>query len=430
MGRAKIPIKWISKDASRNLTFLKRKKGLKKKVEELSVLCGIDACMVCFGNKTDQQTCQEQHLDVWPSMSKALEVIERYRRLSKDEQNKKKLDNSSFLQQRINKLKFELNMKRKEKINLEMGTMYPCWDNSLNYLSVEKLRDLMEYIDVKLEAVGDRINLLTRQEHEIYQNVAAENNIVPFREMEYIGRQSLTEPYHSPTSQIMLHNLKMPIPYQNQEGVSLTMGHVQPYLNKEGRFSENPFATTAINYSSKANPIILTAMEDYQYAANPLAFGNNNNGIDKDKVEIVVMDNLQHDRFFVEDAHLVASKSFPLISEHHVHPNACFLGSYSGQWTPCCTVYSPCPQQYNMGSNGSQTATIPEFKISCEPQQLQPLNGLINVQNAHEEMVKYEVINSADSPIVASSRLDEEHNIESKQCSLHFHNMLAISLDQ
>nr|QWX93793.1 MADS-box protein 54 [Cunninghamia lanceolata] len=213
MGRAKIPIKWISKDASRNLTFLKRKKGLKKKVEELSVLCGIDACMVCFGTKKDQQTSQEQHLDVWPSMSKALEVIERYRRLSKDEQNKKKLDNSSFLQQRINKLKFELNMKRKEKRDL----MYPCWNNSLNYLSVEKLRDLTEYIDAKLEDVGDRINLPTRQEHEISQNVDAENNIVPFREMEYIARQPLTEPYHSPTSQIMLHNLGMPIPYQNQE---------------------------------------------------------------------------------------------------------------------------------------------------------------------------------------------------------------------
>jgi len=44
----------------------------------------------------DQPTTSN-HLDVWPEKSKDLEIVERYRNLSKEEQDKKKLDNTSFL---------------------------------------------------------------------------------------------------------------------------------------------------------------------------------------------------------------------------------------------------------------------------------------------------------------------------------------------
>nr|ADE77809.1 unknown [Picea sitchensis] len=176
MGRAKITIKWIPRDTSGNMTFMKRKKGLKKKVEELSILCGVEVCMVCFGPQMDQQTASD-HPHVWPGKSKALEIVERYRSLSKEEQENKKLDNSSFLEQRIKKLKVELSIKRKENRELEMESVYP-WDSCLNFFTDEQLKDLVDYIDIRLETVYDRINFLSRHEREIYNGV--ESDMVGF----------------------------------------------------------------------------------------------------------------------------------------------------------------------------------------------------------------------------------------------------------
>ncbi|GLJ08230.1 hypothetical protein SUGI_0084520 [Cryptomeria japonica] len=369
--------------------------------------------MICFGPHTDQQTSQDKIPDVWPNISKALEVIERYRRLSKEEQDKKKLDNSSFLEQRIRKLRFELNMKRKENKDLEMDIICSHWDSYLNDLSVEKLRELLEYIDVKLEVIQDRIDFLTRQDHETSPAAIAGHDIIPCMGMNHNDRKLLREPYHPSTSHIMLHNLLMSMPYQSQESLSLAAGHVQPYLSLQDQCYKNHFGTTAI---AKGNPIILTAVKDSQHTANSLAFGNNYN-TGKDKVEIATMDSIQHDRIVFENAHLVTRKNFPLISDNHVHSNACLLPNYSAHWTTCCTVYCPCPEHYHMGSYGSQTATIQELQESAESQQLKRMvHSLMDGQNIHQKQLEGEGIDlDHGSPGASSSRIDEEFNIESWQ---------------
>ncbi|XP_057858498.1 agamous-like MADS-box protein AGL17 [Cryptomeria japonica] len=413
MGRAKIPIKWIPKDTSRNVSFIKRKRGLRKKIEELSILCGVDACMVCYGphSHTDQHTSSSSP-DVWPDISKALEVIDRYRRLSKEEQDKKKLDNSTFLEQRIKKLRSELNLTRKESKDLEMDILYPCWDNCLNDLGVEKLRDLLEYIDVKLEAVQSRINFLTRQQE--HKTCHAGNDI-----MDHADRKPLL--YHPSNSHMMMyhnhnhnhnHNLLLSMPYQSQESLSLTAAHVQPYLSlEEQQCYKNHFgATSAIDYHAKGNPIIFTAVKDpqphSQHTANSLAFGSNYSSTsNKDKVEIAGMG--MDDRILVENAatHVVTRKNLPFISDHHVH---------SGHWTPCCTVFCPCPEHYhgNMGSSyGSQT--IQELQASAELQWM--VHSLMDEQNTNYKQLGGEGMGidlAHTSPGAASSRINEEFNME------------------
>nr|QWX93792.1 MADS-box protein 53 [Cunninghamia lanceolata] len=376
MGRAKIPIKWISKETSRNVTFLKRKRGLIKKVEELSILCGVEACMVCFGP-------QDQHPDVWPNISKGLELIERYRSLSKEEQDKKKLDNSSFLEQRIKKLGHELDIQRKENKDHEREIMYPCWDNCLNDLSVENLRDLLEYINVKIEAVHDLKNFLTRQEHETSYVPIVGNDIVPYMEMDHTDRKSLKEPYHPSTPHIMPHNLLLPMPCQSQESLSLTASHVQPYLSLEEKGYKNDFGATTINYHAKENPIMFTSVEDSRHTANSV-FGNNYN-TNKDKVERDAIHN-QHDGILVENAHLMIGKKrkrFPLISDHHVHSNDCVLPNYLDHRTKYCTIYCPCPKRYLMDSNGSETSTIQELQVYGEPHQHESMLGSDGMSLAH-----------------------------------------------
>lgn len=48
MGRKKREIKKIESAASRQITFSKRRRGIFKKAEELSVLCDIDVAVIVF----------------------------------------------------------------------------------------------------------------------------------------------------------------------------------------------------------------------------------------------------------------------------------------------------------------------------------------------------------------------------------------------
>jgi hypothetical protein len=48
MGRKKLNLQWISKDASRRAMLNKRRQGLIKKTSELSKLCGVRACAMVY----------------------------------------------------------------------------------------------------------------------------------------------------------------------------------------------------------------------------------------------------------------------------------------------------------------------------------------------------------------------------------------------
>lgn len=305
--------------------------------------------MVCFGPQMDQQTTSDHH-DVWPGKSKALEIVERYRNLSKEEQDKKKLDNTSFLEQRIKKLKVELSTKRKENRDLDMEAVYPR-DTCLNFFSAEQLRDLVDYIDIRLEAVHERINFLSRDKHEISNG--AESDIIQLRELECSARQ--------PVEGGGSYNLKMP--YQRcHENLSSSVGNLKPYLSLEGHYKAfmSSCETAAIDYYSKANLPFITDLKDYHPPNHKEATGND-----------------EEDRMAVNNAHLIANESFPLFGIDGVNPIQSSTGSCS-QW--CCTItpcslhnplYSTCPQHYGMNP------TIQQVHFSCEPQHQQWMDGMM-----------------------------------------------------
>ncbi|XP_055810257.1 agamous-like MADS-box protein AGL70 [Solanum dulcamara] len=51
MGRRKLEIKRISEKSSRQVAFCKRRKGLVKKANELSILCDVDVAVVIISNR-------------------------------------------------------------------------------------------------------------------------------------------------------------------------------------------------------------------------------------------------------------------------------------------------------------------------------------------------------------------------------------------
>ncbi|KAK1266784.1 Agamous-like MADS-box protein AGL16 [Acorus gramineus] len=56
MGRAKLNLKKIEHNATRHVTFAKRKSGLRKKTNQLSILCDADVAVMLFSS-TGRLSC-------------------------------------------------------------------------------------------------------------------------------------------------------------------------------------------------------------------------------------------------------------------------------------------------------------------------------------------------------------------------------------
>ncbi|KAL7228050.1 hypothetical protein ACSBR1_022845 [Camellia fascicularis] len=82
MIRKKVNLAYIENESARKSTFKKMNKGIMKKVNELSSLCGVDACAIIFSPYHHEP-------DVWPSHLGAQRIISRLRRMLELEQIKK-----------------------------------------------------------------------------------------------------------------------------------------------------------------------------------------------------------------------------------------------------------------------------------------------------------------------------------------------------
>ncbi|KAL5077077.1 hypothetical protein RYX36_016061 [Vicia faba] len=173
MTRKKVNLAYITSDSKRRRTFQKRKNGLIKKVNEISSLCGIDACAIIFGENDPQP-------EVWPSPEGVQNVLSRFNGLPELEQSKKMLNQESFLKQRIQKAQEHLNKqkidnKRKEVTHL----MFQCLNVGQVFESVNMsdLNDLSWLIDQNLKQIKRRID-----ETQVKQVV--ENQIEIFKGMD------------------------------------------------------------------------------------------------------------------------------------------------------------------------------------------------------------------------------------------------------
>ncbi|XXG63207.1 hypothetical protein AAC387_Pa05g1447 [Persea americana] len=257
MGRTKIPIKLIECQKSRNSTFIKRIKGLKKKAFEFATLCDVDVCLICLGPQGER--CYKP--EIWPNeQSEVRRIIKRYRSLSKDEQVKKKLDLSGFLEQRTKKLEVELKLRSREKENV----MYPSWDDRLNEFPPEMLQDLLATLDSKMEAANRKIELMK------YKHSSQGNELSVVVPLQTDPNQGLLEMYRMLDGDDSM----VPISYLKP----LDLGHLPLEL---------PYIPDTPNYSSSRN---FNASNDnmlspptMEYSGNPgmrtLDFNTSNNNM-------------------------------------------------------------------------------------------------------------------------------------------------------
>ncbi|XWS42274.1 hypothetical protein CRYUN_Cryun16bG0001000 [Craigia yunnanensis] len=113
MTRKKVKLAYITNDSSRKATYRKRKKGLRKKVSELSTLCGIKACVVIYHPYESQS-------EVWPSPIGVQRVLSEFKKLPEMKQSKKMVNQESFLRRRIAKGNEQLKKQCKDNREKEM----------------------------------------------------------------------------------------------------------------------------------------------------------------------------------------------------------------------------------------------------------------------------------------------------------------------
>ncbi|KAG4975091.1 agamous-like MADS-box protein AGL80 [Glycine soja] len=158
MTRKKVKLAFIANDSARKATFKKRKKGLMKKVSELSTLCGIDACAIVYSSYDPQP-------EVWPSPMGVQRVLSKFRRMPELEQSKKMVNQESFLRQRIMKAKDQLKKQRKDNREKEMTQLmfqYLSAGKIMHNISMVDLNDLAWLIDQNLKDINRRIEVLTK----------------------------------------------------------------------------------------------------------------------------------------------------------------------------------------------------------------------------------------------------------------------------
>ncbi|XP_030511639.1 agamous-like MADS-box protein AGL80 [Rhodamnia argentea] len=155
MTRKKVTLAYIANDAARKATFKKRRKGLMKKVSELSTLCGIEACAIVYSP-------YQAEPEVWPSTLGARRAIARFKNMSEMDQSKRMVNQQGFIRQRIVKAEEQLKRQLRENREKEIcQVMYRALvGEPLQGLTLVDLNDLGWMLEKTGKEIEERIKKL------------------------------------------------------------------------------------------------------------------------------------------------------------------------------------------------------------------------------------------------------------------------------
>jgi len=154
MGRGRVSVEFIQKEKSRKIVLQKRKIGLMKKVEELSILCDVDACVILYAPNFEGQGYAEP--ETWPKDTKEVQrILQRYYNTTID-RRLKTYDVQEYFNERMKKVEFEISKVHKEKFKMD----YQTWDESFNSLGDEQLRLFARILDSKFDECNLKMNML------------------------------------------------------------------------------------------------------------------------------------------------------------------------------------------------------------------------------------------------------------------------------
>ncbi|ERN05188.1 hypothetical protein AMTR_s00053p00228660 [Amborella trichopoda] len=150
MGRGKIEIKKIENATSRQVTFSKRRAGLLKKAQELSILCDAEVALIIFSSTGK--------LFEFPS-SGMKKTLARYNQCS--DSSESSLVECDFEMQQVK----EVAVLREEIGKLQMAHMHMMGKELLN-LSLKELQHLENMLNEGITSVKDRKEKLLLEQLE------------------------------------------------------------------------------------------------------------------------------------------------------------------------------------------------------------------------------------------------------------------------
>ncbi|CAN1153731.1 Agamous-like MADS-box protein AGL80 [Linum perenne] len=159
MTRKKVQLVYIGNESARKTTFKKRKKGLLKKVRELSTLCDIQACAIVYSPYDAQP-------ETWPpTMGGVHHVLSRFKKMPQMEQCKKMISQEKFLADRINKSLDQLRKYDRDNREKEVNqAVFHCLTGQMGLqgLTMADLELVSSGIDKQIKEIDHRLVELSR----------------------------------------------------------------------------------------------------------------------------------------------------------------------------------------------------------------------------------------------------------------------------
>ncbi|XP_019157591.1 PREDICTED: agamous-like MADS-box protein AGL80 [Ipomoea nil] len=94
MARRRLRFAYIVNQSKRKASYQKRKRGVVKKHNELTVLCDADAAMIIYSSF-------EQGPVIWPTSERVQELIARFMQLPDVQQTRRMMSQDSFVAKRL-----------------------------------------------------------------------------------------------------------------------------------------------------------------------------------------------------------------------------------------------------------------------------------------------------------------------------------------
>lgn len=161
MGRGKLTMQLIEKEKARMITYQKRKRGLKKKAEEFSTLCGVPTCMIIYGPRLNNRPAD---VEIWPKDHKDfMQVVNLYKdKAFSSVRGVKSLSLFDFFADR--KRKVYENIAKTRKANYESMFCTDDWDEMINRFSIDQLKEMLVVFDEYIDVATRKLTILRGQQ--------------------------------------------------------------------------------------------------------------------------------------------------------------------------------------------------------------------------------------------------------------------------
>ncbi|KAL6186728.1 hypothetical protein ACLB2K_042847 [Fragaria x ananassa] len=212
MGRGRVQLKRIENKINRQVTFSKRRTGLLKKANEISVLCDAQVALIVFSNKGK--------LSEYATDSCMENILERYERYSYAE---RQLVEPDFDPQ--GNWPFE-HARLKVKVELLQRNLRHYMGEDLDSLSIKEIQSLEQQIDIALKQIRSRKNQLMHESISELQRkekaIKVQNNLLSKKIKEHVKNVAEAQEVHDWEQQQQNHGLNLlaqgPIPCLNMGG--------------------------------------------------------------------------------------------------------------------------------------------------------------------------------------------------------------------